>query len=77
MSPYRILFPYFRRNFRNLAIGVGALLVVDMLQLLIPRVIKLAVDDLTSYEANSANLLTYSAMVLALANSFSVGAWLR
>ncbi len=67
MSPYRIVFPYFRRNRRNLAIGVSALLVVDMLQLLIPRVIKLAVDDLTSYEASSANLLTYSGMVLALA----------
>jgi len=67
MSPYRIVFPYFRRNRRNLAIGVSALLVVDMLQLLIPRVIKLAVDGLTSYEASSANLLTYSGMVLALA----------
>jgi ATP-binding cassette subfamily B protein len=72
MSPYRIVFPYFRRNRRNLAIGLSALLVVDMLQLLIPRVIKLAVDDLTSYEASSANLLTYSGMVLALAMTIVV-----
>ncbi|MGD8503043.1 MAG: ABC transporter ATP-binding protein [Syntrophobacterales bacterium] len=67
MNPYRILLPYFRRNFRNLAIGIGALLLVDILQLLIPRIIKWAVDDLTSYQATSANLLKYSGMVLALA----------
>jgi ATP-binding cassette subfamily B protein len=66
---YRILSPYFRRNLRNLSIGIIALLVVDILQLLIPRVIKLAVDDLTRYEASSVNLLTYSGMVLGLALS--------
>ena len=67
MSSYRILFPYFRRNLPNLAIGVGSLLLVDILQLLIPRVIKLAVDDLTGYQGTTANLLTYSGMVVALA----------
>jgi ATP-binding cassette subfamily B protein len=67
MNPYRILLPYFRRNLRNLAIGIGALLLVDILQLFIPRIIKWAVDDLTSYQATSANLLKYSGMVLALA----------
>ncbi len=67
MDNYRILFPYFRRNLRNLTIGITALLLVDILQLFIPRVIKLAVDDLTSYQATSANLLSYAGMVMALA----------
>ena len=47
MTHYRILLPYFRRNLGILAIGVSSLLIVDLLQLFIPRVIKLAVDDLT------------------------------
>ena len=44
--------------------GVGSLLLVDFLQLLIPRVIKLAVDDLTRYQASSSRLLVYAGMVL-------------
>jgi ATP-binding cassette subfamily B multidrug efflux pump len=67
MTHYRILLPYFRRNLAILAIGVSSLLIVDLLQLFIPRVIKLAVDDLTRYQATSARLLSYAGMVLALA----------
>ncbi|MEJ2234092.1 MAG: ABC transporter ATP-binding protein [Syntrophobacterales bacterium] len=67
MTHYRILLPYFRRNLTILAIGVSSLLIVDLLQLFIPRVIKLAVDDLTRYQATSARLLSYAGMVLALA----------
>jgi ATP-binding cassette subfamily B multidrug efflux pump len=67
MTHYRILVPYFRKNLRIISIGVGSLLLVDFLQLLIPRVIKLAVDDLTRYQATSSKLLTYAGMVLALA----------
>ena len=67
MAHYRILLPYFRRNLGILAIGVSALLIVDLLQLFIPRIIKLAVDDLTRYQATSAGLLTYAGIVLALA----------
>ena len=67
MSNYRILLPYFRRNLRNLLIGISSLLIVDLLQLLIPRVLKLAVDDLTFYRAGNVQLLTYAALVMALA----------
>jgi ATP-binding cassette subfamily B multidrug efflux pump len=67
MNPYRILLPYFRRNLGILALGISSLLLVDFLQLFIPRVIKLAVDELTSYQATSTQLLKYGGMVLALA----------
>jgi ATP-binding cassette subfamily B multidrug efflux pump len=67
MTHYRILLPYFRRNLGILALGVSSLLIVDLLQLFIPRVIKLAVDDLTRYQATSSRLLSYAGMVLALA----------
>jgi len=62
MTHYRILLPYFRRNLGILAIGVSSLLIVDLLQLFIPRVIKLAVDDLTRYQATSARLLSYACL---------------
>lgn len=67
MNNYRILLPYFRRNLSIIAVGVVSLLLVDLLQLFIPRVIKLAVDDLTRYQATSSQLLVYAGMVLALA----------
>ncbi|UCG14563.1 MAG: ABC transporter ATP-binding protein [Deltaproteobacteria bacterium] len=67
MNQYRILLPYFRRNQRSLAIGVGSLLLVDLLQLLIPRVIKHAVDNITRYQVSSTQLLSYAGVVLALA----------
>ena len=66
MTHYRILLPYFRQNLKIIAMGVGSLLLVDFLQLLIPMVIKLAVDGLTSYQATSSRLLAYAGMVLTL-----------
>jgi ATP-binding cassette subfamily B multidrug efflux pump len=67
MRSYRLLFPYFRNNLGGLIIGVTALLVVDLLQLFIPRVIKHAVDDLTHFQATSGRLLAYAGVVMALA----------
>jgi ATP-binding cassette subfamily B multidrug efflux pump len=67
MRSYRLLFPYFRNNLGGLIIGVAALLVVDLLQLFIPRVIKAAVDDLTHFQATSSRLLGYAGVVMALA----------
>jgi ATP-binding cassette subfamily B multidrug efflux pump len=66
MKSYRLLVPYFRNNLGGLVIGVTALLVVDLLQLFIPRVIKRAVDDLTRFQATSGRLLTYAGVVMAL-----------
>jgi ATP-binding cassette subfamily B protein len=51
----------------RILIGLVALLIVDVLQLLIPRIIKHAVDDLTWGAIPSARLLLYGGEVLALA----------
>lgn len=72
MNNYRILIPYFRSNLGGLALGLGSLLVVDLLQLLIPRVIKHAVDDLTRFQATSGKLLAYAGMVLGLGLGIAV-----
>jgi ATP-binding cassette subfamily B protein len=51
----------------QILIGLIALLIVDVLQLLIPRVIKYAIDDLTSGIISPLSLLFYGLEVLILA----------
>ena len=51
----------------RISVGLAALLIVDVLQLFIPRVIKHAVDDLTRGGISSSNLLIYAVQVFILA----------
>jgi ATP-binding cassette subfamily B multidrug efflux pump len=51
----------------RIIIGLFALLIVDVLQLLIPRITKHAIDDLTSGMISPSSLLLYGAEVLILA----------
>jgi len=57
----------FNANRGRILWGLAALVIVDVLQLLIPRVVKYAVDDLTAGEITSRRLLFYGLQVLALA----------
>ena len=61
----------FVENRRQFLIGLMALLIVDILQLFIPRVVKHAIDDLTSGSIHSSRLLMYAAEILLLA--FGIG----
>jgi ATP-binding cassette subfamily B multidrug efflux pump len=67
MKVFRTLKNDFIENRKQILIGLVALLVVDILQLFIPRVIKYAVDDLTSGTISSSRLLLYGTEVLILA----------
>ena len=58
---------YFVKNRRVLIAGLLSLLAVDFLQLLIPMVIKRAIDALTLGAATSTLLLHFGAMILAIA----------
>jgi len=58
---------YFVRNRRVLAAGLASLLAVDFLQLLIPMVIKRAIDALTLGTATSAVLLRSGAIIMVIA----------
>lgn len=66
MKPRDLIIPYFKANARTIALGLAALIVVDVLQLLIPRVIKAVVDDLTMLEAGIAVLLKYAATLVVM-----------
>jgi ATP-binding cassette subfamily B multidrug efflux pump len=67
VKTFRRLGVDFRENRWLFAGGLAALLVVDVLQLFIPRVIRAAVDSLTQGTATSRGLLTYGGQILLLA----------
>lgn len=67
MKSFKTLKESFVRNRWQILIGLAALLVVDVLQLFIPRVVKLAIDDLTSSAISPNGLLFYGIEILILA----------
>lgn len=72
MKSYRTLRPYFYRHRRRLALGLAALFTVDLLQLVIPRVIKNAVDHLTSLTATPTILAMAGLSIVGLALTIGV-----
>jgi ATP-binding cassette subfamily B protein len=67
MSSYRTLRPYFRRHALTLTLGLSALIIVDLLQLLIPRVVKQAVDQLSILQATPGSLAWAGLSIVGLA----------
>jgi len=67
MFTHRILAPYLRQGLRPLLAGIFLLLLVDFLQLIIPRFIKWVIDDLTTGKAVPITLLKYVAYILGTA----------
>jgi ATP-binding cassette subfamily B protein len=66
-SLLRIVAPLFRRHWLRLLVGLLALVVVDFLQLIIPRFVKTAVDGLAAGTADSGLLLRLSGLVCLVA----------
>jgi len=67
MSSLRLITPYFAENRFRILIGLLSLIVVDVVQLVIPRVIKWAVDDLTAMRAESGQMLLYAVYICVMA----------
>lgn len=63
---------YFIENRITLIIGLSSLLLVDFLQLLIPRVIKNAIDALTSGRIQSPLLIKYALVIAIIAVTMAV-----
>jgi len=66
MKSFALIKPYFSANRYRILFGLLCLIVVDLLQLFIPRVIKRVVDELTLMQVDRTGLLTYAATILAL-----------
>ena len=66
MNAFDRLKPYLYENRYRILAGLACLMAVDLAQLLIPRVIKYAVDELTTFSIDWQTLLVYAAYLIAL-----------
>ncbi|MCK5195308.1 MAG: ABC transporter ATP-binding protein, partial [Desulfobulbaceae bacterium] len=67
MKPTNLIKPYLLENRSRILLGLLCLIAVDLLQLFIPRVIKWAVDDLTSFHADLLTLFFYALYIVGIA----------
>jgi ATP-binding cassette subfamily B multidrug efflux pump len=67
MKAFKTLKSDFVENRWRFLIGLLALLAVDVLQLLVPRIIKYAIDDLTFGVISGSSLVFYGAQILGVA----------
>lgn len=67
LQNFQAIKEHFIKNRRALVIGVLGLLAVDFLQLLIPLIIKQAIDALTFKTATPAILMKYGMVIMAIA----------
>ncbi|MDF1593799.1 MAG: ABC transporter ATP-binding protein [Desulfobacterales bacterium] len=65
MKSIRLIKPYFLENRPAIVFGIVCLIAVDFFQLFIPRVLKWAVDDLTAFRADGADLAVYALYIAA------------
>ncbi|MFH1688793.1 MAG: ABC transporter ATP-binding protein [Candidatus Eisenbacteria bacterium] len=72
MGNLKHLLKHFAKYKWAVVAGVVCLLFVDGMQLIIPRIIKRAVDDLTYLGAGNANLLSYGLRIVAFAAGIAV-----
>ncbi len=72
MGNLKYLLKHFARYKWAVVGGVVCLLCVDGMQLIIPRIIKRAVDDLTYASAARSNLMTYGLFIVGLAAGIAV-----
>ncbi len=67
MKSIALITPYFKENRWKIAIGLISLIVVDVLQLFIPRIIKWSVDGLTALQIEAGQLLLYAVYIAVIA----------
>lgn len=67
MKSTTLIKPYFWENRYRILIGLASLIIVDLLQLFIPRIIKWAVDDLTALQIDLTKLLVYASYMIVIA----------
>ncbi len=63
MTPVQLIKPYFVENRKLILIGFLSLILVDLLQLFVPRIIKGVVDDLTVFQIDVKGLVVYAAYI--------------
>ncbi len=73
MRAFRTLVKYFKKYRWSIIIGVGALIIIDLLQLFIPRVLKVAIDELASGSIGPSRLTYYFLLIMGIALGIAFG----
>ncbi len=63
----RLVLPYFVENRAYIIFGLISLVIVDLAQLYVPRIVKQAVDDLAMFESDVQKLFLYATQIIGLA----------
>jgi len=66
VTPLDLIKPTITANRTRILIGLVSLIIVDFLQLIIPRIIKTAVDGLTLYQASLESLLRQALLIVGV-----------
>ena len=72
MKSIELIKPYFIKNRLMIAAGLLCLIAVDFLQLIIPRIMKHAIDDLTLFQASTKKLAIYALYIIGIAVMMSI-----
>ncbi|MCJ7830423.1 MAG: ABC transporter transmembrane domain-containing protein, partial [Desulfobacterales bacterium] len=67
LKSLRLVTPYLKENRWTIVTGLVCLIGVDFLQLIVPRIIKWTVDDLTGNRADAGGLLRYALYIMVMA----------
>ena len=67
MKSFYLIKPYLQENRLRIVLGIICLIIVDFLQLFIPRVIKWAIDDLAALQTDLIKLLAYALYIVGIA----------
>jgi len=67
LKTFELIIPFFKKNWLRILTGLLLLIVVDFLQLIVPKIMQRAIDSLGMAEFNQADLLKYGLAILALA----------
>ncbi|PID74077.1 MAG: multidrug ABC transporter permease [Desulfobacterales bacterium] len=66
-TPWSLVAPYFRENRFSIAIGLLCLIITDLLQMIVPRIVKFIVDELTALTATPHDMLLAGGGILLIA----------
>ena len=64
MDSMKLIRTYFKKNLAIIITGLFCLIIVDFLQLFIPRIIKWAVDDIASFKIDVQGLMFYALYIV-------------
>ncbi|MFH2044057.1 MAG: ABC transporter ATP-binding protein [Pseudomonadota bacterium] len=67
MKSIELIKSYFLENRLRIVVGLLCLIAVDFLQLIIPRIMKLAIDDLALFRADTKQLAIYALYIVGIA----------